>query len=215
MRVITFVTQKGGAGKTTLTVNCAVAAERRGKRVLILDLDAQASAEGWYQDREAESPRLVRVSSWELPEAIAKAHSAKFDYVMIDTPGRDEPATTAAVRAADFCIIPCRPTPVDLKATPPTVATINRLAKQAVFVLTQTPPRGERVREAEVGLGVLGIVCPIRIVARNAYQDAQGSGLGVVEFDPEGKAAAEITQLWNWMVKKMEKVVYEQKEDIA
>lgn len=215
MRVITFITQKGGAGKTTLTVNCAVAAEQRGKRVLILDLDAQASAEGWYQDREAETPLLVRVGSWELPEAIAKARNAKFDYVMIDTPGRDEPATTAAVRAADFCIIPCRPTPVDLKATPPTVATINRLDKQAVFVMTQTPARGERVREAEVGLAMLGIVCPIRIVSRTAYQDAQGSGLGVVEFDPEGKAAAEITQLWGWIVKKMGKIVYEQKEDIA
>jgi chromosome partitioning protein len=62
MRVITFVTQKGGAGKTTLTVNCAVAAERK-KKVLILDLDAQASAEGWYQDRESDTPRLVRIKA--------------------------------------------------------------------------------------------------------------------------------------------------------
>lgn len=218
MKVITFVTQKGGAGKTTLTVNCAVAAERRGKRVLILDLDPQGSAESWFQDREADAPKLVQLGSWELPEAIAKAKLAKFDYVMIDTPGRDEPSTTAAIRAADFCIIPCRPTPVDLKATPPTVATINRLDMQAVFVMTQTPPRGERVREAEVGLGMLGIVSPIRVVARNAYQDAHGAGLGVIEFDPEGKAAAEITQLWSWIVKKMdkmEKVPYEQKENIA
>jgi len=52
MRIITFVTQKGGAGKTTLAINCAVAAAQRKKRVLIIDLDAQASAEGWYQDRE-------------------------------------------------------------------------------------------------------------------------------------------------------------------
>jgi chromosome partitioning protein len=215
MRIITFVTQKGGAGKTTLAVNCAVAAERKKKRVLILDLDPQGSSEGWYQDREAETPRLVRLESWSLPDAIAKARTGGFDIVMIDTPGRDEPSTTAAIRAADFCIIPCRPTPVDLKATPPTVATINRLSKQAVFVLTQTPARGERVREAEVGLSMLGIVCPVRIVARNAYQDAHGSGLGVIEFDPDGKAALEITQLWSWIAKKMEKVNYEEKTDIA
>ena len=156
MRVIIFVTQKGGAGKTTLTVNCAVAAARRKKRVLILDLDAQASAENWYQDREAETPQLVKASSWELPDALARAKTAGFDYVMIDTPGRDEPSTTAAIRAADFCIVPCRPTPVDLKATLPTVDTIKRLAKPAAFVLTQTPPRGERSREAEVGLGCSG-----------------------------------------------------------
>ena len=218
MRIITLVTQKGGAGKTTLAINCAIAAERKKKRVLILDLDPQASSEGWYQDREADSPLLAKIDSWALPEAITKAQSANFDYVIIDTPGRDEPSTTAAIRAADFCIIPCRPTPVDLKAVPPTVATINRLKKSAVFVLTQTPPRGERVREAEAGLSMLGIVSPVRIVARASYQDAHGAGLGVLEYEPEGKAAAEVRMLWDWIVKKMEKMertAYEQETNIA
>jgi chromosome partitioning protein len=215
MRVITFVTQKGGAGKTTLVINCAVAAAQRKKNVLIIDLDAQASAEGWYQDREAEFPRLVRLDAGDISEALAKARDAGFDYVLIDTPGKDDPAIAAAIRAADFCIVPCRPTPVDLKAIPPTVATINRLSKPAVFVLTQAPPRGERIREAEVGLAMLGIVSPIRVVARTAYQDAQGAGLGVAEFDPDGKAASEIAQLWNWIVRKMEKVAHEQKADVA
>jgi chromosome partitioning protein len=215
MRIISFVTQKGGAGKTTLAVNCAVAADKAGQKTLILDLDPQGSAESWYQDREEETPRLVKIGSWTLPEAIAKANSAGYKLVMIDTPGRDEPSVTAAIRASDFCIIPCRPTPVDMRATPPTVATINRLQKSAVFVLSQTPPRGERVREAEVGLAMLGIVCPVRVVARAAYQDAHGAGLGVLEFDPTGKAAMEIAQLWDWMAKKMEKMSYESKEDIA
>ncbi|AMV40228.1 ParA family protein [Planctomyces sp. SH-PL62] len=209
MRIITFVTQKGGAGKTTLAINCAIAAELKKHRVLILDLDPQASSEGWYQDREADSPKLVKIDSWSLPDAIAKANSAGFDLVIIDTPGRDEPSTTAAIRCADFCIIPCRPTPVDLRAVPPTVATINRLSKSAVFVLTQTPPRGERLREAEAGLSMLGIVSPVRIVTRAAYQDALGAGLGVMEYEPEGKAATEIRQLWNWIEKKMEKIAYD------
>jgi chromosome partitioning protein len=212
MRIISFVTQKGGAGKTTLAVNCAVAAERTGLKTLVLDLDDQGSAEAWYQVREAETPRLVRIGSWKLPEAIAAAKSGSYDLVIIDTPGRDEPSVTAAVRAADFVVIPCRPTPVDLKATPPTAATVSRLEKPAVFVLSQTPPRGERVREAEAALATLGVVCPVRIVARAAYQDAHGAGLGVLEFDPEGKASVEIAELWQWLVKKMEKMTYEQKE---
>jgi chromosome partitioning protein len=215
MRVISFVTQKGGAGKTTLAVNCAVAAEQAGLKTLILDLDPQGSAEAWYQDREAETPRLVAIGSWKLPEAMAMAKSGRYDLVVIDTPGRDEPSVTAAVRAADFVVIPCRPTPVDMKATPPTVATVKRLEKPAVFVLSQTPPRGDRVREAEVGLAVLGVVCPVRIVARAAYQDAHGAGLSVLEFDPEGKASAEIAQFWNWMAKKMEKMTYDQDDQEA
>ena len=135
--------------------------------------------------------------------------------MFIDTPGRDEPATAAAIRAADFCVIPCRPTPGDMKATPPTVATIRRLGKRAAFVLTQTPPRGVRLKEAEAGLSVLGMVCPVHIVHRTAYQDAQGGGLGVTEFEPMGKAAGEIRALWAWMERKMEKLGDATQADVA
>jgi chromosome partitioning protein len=193
-----------------------VAAEQAGLKTLILDLDEQGSAEAWYQVRDAETPRLVKIGSWKLPEAMAAAKSGGYDFVIIDTPGRDEPAVNAAIRASDFVVIPCRPTPVDLKATPPTAATVVRLEKPAVFILSQTPPRGERVREAEAALATLGVVCPIRIVARAAYQDAHGAGLGVLEFDPEAKASTEIAQLWRRMNKTMGKMTYDQKEtDVA
>lgn len=215
MKTITFVTQKGGSGKTTLATNCAVAAERSGLKTLVLDLDPQGSAEAWYQDREDETPKLARVSGAELAKAVHGAEQNGFDLVIIDTPGRDEPLTASAIRIADFCVVPCRPTPADMKATPPTVATITRLSKPAAFVLTQAPPRGGRLREAEAGLSILGIVCPVRIVSRNVYQDAHGIGLGVQEFDPDGKAAEEIKALWQWIKRKMEKLNREQETHVA
>ena len=135
--------------------------------------------------------------------------------VLIDTPGRDEPSTAAAIRHADLCLIPCRPTPADMKATPPTVATIKRLGKLSAFVLSQTPPRGYRIREAAKGLSVLGMVAPVHIVSRNAYQDAQGRGLAAIEFEPDGKAATEIRELWQWITKKLEKLTDEQETHVA
>jgi chromosome partitioning protein len=206
MRVLTFATQKGGSGKSTLTFNCAVAAQEKGQRVLILDMDPQGTAAAWFKDREAEEPTLATITSSELTDAIRRAGKAGYDLVLIDTPGRDEPSTAAAIRAADLCIIPCRPTPGDMKATPPTIATINRLKKDAAFVLTQAPARSYRNSEAEKGLSMLGMVCPHLIVIRNSYQDAQGRGLGVTEFEPEGKAAQEIRDLWKWISKKLEKI---------
>jgi chromosome partitioning protein len=206
MMVICFVTQKGGSGKTTLAVNCAVAAEQAGARTLILDMDAQATAEAWYQSREDDAPQVIRLSPSELDRAVKAARGRGFDVVLIDTPGRDEPGTAAAIRASDFCVIPCRPSPADMRATPPTVETVRRLSKPAAFVLTQTPPRSFRNREAESGLSVLGMVCPVHVVLRNAYQDAQGVGLGVTEYEPEGKAAGEIRELWGWLSKKVRKV---------
>ena len=208
MKVIAFVTQKGGSSKTTLACFCAVAAQQAGNKVLIVDLDPQGTAESWYQDRDAPTPKLVRIASTQLPKTLNTAGESQFDVVLMDTPGRDEPAIASAIRASDLCLIPCRPTAADMKATPQTVNTIKRLNKPTAFVLTQTPPRGYRIREAEKGLSVLGMVAPVQVVMRNAYQDALAAGLGVTESEPEGKAAAEIRALWKWIDKKMEKIGY-------
>jgi chromosome partitioning protein len=62
---------------------------------------------------------------------------------------------------------------------------------------------------------MLGMVAPVRIVQRSAYQDAQGMGLGVTEYEPDGKAAADIKELWSWIVRKMEKVIHESQANIA
>ena len=215
MRVISFITQKGGSGKTTLALCCAVAAEEVGKRVLIMDLDPQGTAETWYQDREQETPRLVKIEAPSLDDAISRAQTSGFDLVLIDTPGRDEPSSAAAIRRSDLCIIPCRPTPADMKATPSTIGTINRLTKPAAFVLTQTPPRGYRIREAEKGLSVLGMVAPVHTVMRMAYQDAQSLGLGVTEYESDGKAAQEVREIWGWIATKLEKVAHGKETHIA
>ena len=212
MRVIAFVTQKGGSGKTTLALSCAGAAEEQGLTALILDMDPQRSAETWYQGRAANTPKLATVTASDLSTAISRAEQ-RFDVVLIDTPGRDEPGTAAAIRYADLCLIPCRPTPADMTATPSTVATIKRLGKLSAFVLSQTPPRGYRIREAAKGLGVIGTVAPVHTVSRNAYQDAQGMGLTVTEYEPGGKAAAEIRELWQWITKKLEKSTNEQDQE--
>ena len=208
MVIISFVTQKGGSGKTTLAINCAVAAVQAGGRVLLIDTDAQGSATAWYQKREADAPQLVKVAAGELDTAITEARRLKFDWVIIDTPPRDAPLAIATIKMADFCVIPCRPTPADAEATPPTVEAVKRMEKAAAFVLTQTPPRSFRIREAERGLGMFCPVAPVYIVSRTAYQDAQGLGLGVMEYEPDGKAAGEIADLWQWITKKVEKVNY-------
>ena len=209
MKIISFVTQKGGSGKTTLALNCAVAALQRKGRVVIFDMDGQATAAKWYERRIDESPLLLQVTTLELEKALDAAKAQKFDWVLIDTAGRDDSGQAAAIRESNFCVIPCRPSAADLEATPATVETVRRLGKPFVFVLNQTPPRSYRIKEAEQGLRVLGTVCPTPIVLRNAYQDAQGAGLGVIEYEPEGRAAKDILDCWQWLVSRIRKVAYD------
>ncbi|MGE3778888.1 MAG: AAA family ATPase [Pirellulaceae bacterium] len=199
MKVITLVTQKGGSGKTTLCVSLAVAAQEAGHTVCILEMDRQATASQWAQARKGEPPEVAQVAADRIETTLEKVRGGEFDFVFIDTPGIDSPGTNAAIRHADLCMIPCRPTPADLRAIGPTLATIHRLEKQFAFVLNQTPPKSYRVRDTAEGLKVMGLLAEVNIVMRNDHQDAMGTGQGVTEMNPAGPAATEIRALWSWI----------------
>ena len=208
MHVIALVTQKGGCGKSTLALSLAVAARSVNRRTLILDTDPQRTVSTWWQDREQDTPDCVEVfESTALPKALDLAKQKRFDLVFIDTPGRDDPINARVIGLADFCLIPCRPAMADMRAQSATVGVVKRLAKPGAFVLVQTPPRGPRLREAQHGLGVYGLpVAPHGIVSRQSYNDAYAVGLGVTEYEPHGKAAQDILDLWHWLDRKMGKV---------
>lgn len=203
MKVLTLVTQKGGSGKSTLAANLAVAAEQSGERVFLLELDRQGTLARWIDRRTDEGIGFDRVASEAaLDGAIATLAAGNYTLAILDTQGNDSPLVTAAIRAADLCLVPTRPTPTDLEATQPTLEAITATRRRFAFVLNQTPPRSARLTEAAAGLKVLGLLAEPAIAQRNDHQDAMGQGLGVTELNPNGKAADEIRALWSWVQKK-------------
>lgn len=207
MKAITFVTQKGGSGKSTLCISLAIAAQEAGRSVCILEMDRQATISDWAEHRNRETPEVAQIDANQLDDIMQRLQGSAYDYVFIDTPGVDSPGTLSAIRAADLCIIPCRPTPADLRAFKPTLAAVYRLEKRFAFVLNQTPPRSYRIRDAADGLAVLGVLPDVNVVMRNDHQDAIGMGQGVTEFNPTGQAAQEIRRLWTWIEKRTNQVV--------
>jgi chromosome partitioning protein len=109
------------------------------------------------------------------------------------------------MRAADLCLIPCRPTATDLHGCLPTARALIRLDKPFAFVLTQCPPRSPRVEEMRAGLAEIGLIAEPPIVSRTDHQDAIAAGRGVTEFNAAGAAANEIRQLWGWIDYKLGK----------
>lgn len=200
MRILTFVTQKGGTGKSTLAASIAVAAEEQGHKVHMLDLDPQGTLRHWHGRREAEAPAVDVVDAGRIPAALEALKKAKIDLVVIDTAGTDTPATAAAIRASSLCLIPVRPSIVDLEASRTTVQSIMRLDRPFAFLLNHCPPgRNVRVTDAGRALKALGMAGEPPIMTRADYIDAMGLGLGVTEQNPSGKAAAEIRALWTWI----------------
>lgn len=202
MHTLAILSQKGGTGKTTLSLNLAIAAEQAGDTALVIDLDPQASAKGWHDAREAEAPLVTSVQPARLAEALklAAAHGAKF--AIIDTAPHAESASLAAARAADFVLIPCRPGILDLRAIAAS-ADICALAKaKAAAVINATPPRGTLADEAEQAIGGYGLaVAPIRIGQRMSFMHSLTAGQGVLEHEPGSKAAQEIRELYSWAKK--------------
>lgn len=205
MFVVSFVTQKGGSGKSTTAASIAVAAFEAGRRVFLLEIDRQGSLSDWAESRKAEEgPDVEKVDSTSLDLSLTTLRKAGYDLAIIDTPGVDSPAANEAMRLADFCLIPCRPTATDLKGSLPTVRSLMRLEKPFAFVLTQCPARSSRVDETRAGLGALGLIAEPPIVSRTDHQDAMAAGMGVTEYNATGAAANEIRHLWQWIDSKLQ-----------
>jgi chromosome partitioning protein len=208
MRTIAFLTQKGGAGKTTLAASLAVAAACAGERVIALDLDPQASLVRWSKRREtANAPNTVIVEPCEIERLprfgaiIDGLAGAGFTLAIFDTPGVTSTAIRLVAEAADFCLLPARPTRLDVEATAATFRAVYLEKRKAAFVLNQCPPtyRSSRASEAAKDLTSLGILAEPMFSARIDFQDAIAAGLGVTESARGGRAAQEIETLWNWV----------------
>ncbi|WP_166142024.1 AAA family ATPase [Methylosinus sp. RM1] len=209
MRTIAFVTQKGGAGKSTLASSIAVAASCAGERVFIIDLDPLQSLVKWSKAREATDVPVEHVPPAKLGKALAALEKKGVTLVVIDAPGADSEYSEAAIRAADLCIIPARPNVFDLWACELTRASIKDKKKEYAFLLNQCPPaqQNARVDQGAQALQAIGALLSPLVSARVDYQEAARLGLGVCELNPEGVASQEMRELWQSVKRRLKKGV--------
>lgn len=200
MTIIAIVSQKGGAGKTTLAVHMAAAAERRGEVALFIDADPQATASQWAAWREDQPPEVIDSAPPRIAAKIAQAKDAGATFIVIDTPPHADAAASKAIEAADLVLIPCRPSAFDLAAVKTTAKLVQLLAKRAWVVFMAGAPQAERLY-ADAGklVETYGIAaCPHRIADRAVFRHASALGRTVFEIEPDGKAAREAEQVYRW-----------------
>jgi chromosome partitioning protein len=203
MKTIAIISQKGGSGKTTIAVHLAVCTVRAGKVAAIIDLDPQASAVEWQSRRQADTPEVITSTPERLASLLKQANENGADLAIIDTAPHSDHAATIAADLADVVLIPCRPAAFDIAAIGTTlnILKLTNAKERAVILLNAVPPRGSLTNEAEDGLSALAPVVPIRMAHRAAYSHAVNDGRSVEEYDPHGKAAAEIRDLYKWIMK--------------
>lgn len=206
MPTIAIISQKGGAGKTTLALHLAAAAQNAGLVALIIDTDPQATASQWAAWREDVPPEVIDSPPPRLVAKIAQASGQGAEMVVIDTPPHADSAARAAVEVADLVLIPCRPSAFDLAAIQTSAKLVQLLRKPAFVVFTGGPPNAPRIYE-EAGELVASFgtsPCPIVLPDRAAYRHASADGRTVMEIDSAGKAAEEVRALYKWTCRQLD-----------
>lgn len=205
MQVITIAMQKGGVGKSTLARSLAVAAVRDGLSVLIIDMDSQQSVSQWAERREGDMPVVVFSTENELPKKLTQAKGIA-DLVIIDTPPARSTEAPAAVEVADLVLIPTTPDVEPLEQMPRTLRLCRGFSRRVFAVINMANPTGpaEVVYTREVIKAMGAMAAPVVLHRRKAHRDASASGQTVQEVDPNGKAAAEVTGLWEWVCAELQ-----------
>jgi len=207
MRRVAFVTQKGGAGKSTLAACIAVAAREAGERVFLIDLDPLQSLTGWGRARDSDDVPVVAAPASKLEKVLDELAAQGITLAVIDTPGGDGAAVEAAIRAAHICLVPARPNAFDLAAGEKTLKKIRERGRDYAFVLNQCPTsrQNSRIEEGMATLQALGVLMSPLIASRVDYQEAARRGLGVSEVNANGAAADEMRTLWAAVRKRLGK----------
>jgi chromosome partitioning protein len=206
MPTIAIISQKGGAGKTTLALHLAAAAQEAGRVALVIDTDPQATASQWASWRQDAPPEVIDSPPPRLAAKVAAARGQGADTIVIDTPPHADSAARAAVEIADLVLIPCRPSAFDLAAIQTSAKLVQLLRKPAFVVFTAGSPNAPRIY-AEAGELVASYgtpSCPVLIPDRAAYRHASAEGRTVMELEPAGKAADEIRQLYQWTCRQID-----------
>jgi len=205
MKIWSVVSQKGGAGKTTLALQLAIAASEQLK-VLLIDLDPQESAERWHQIRQRitgtkDDPSIAAGLPPKLSDMLKTARKLGADLVLIDTPPKRERAIHAAVVAAGLVLVPLRSSVLDLQALKDTADELDvTKCKGKAVVVANAMPSG-RNRDGAIK-DIMRYATPLKleVLAERlsdlpAYSQGLKSGRGVTEIERNGTAAKEITTL--------------------
>ena len=157
-KILTIANRKGGAGKSTCAAHIAMEAAKKGIKTILIDLDPQKTLETWWKKRKEENPYLTDIDPHKIEEVVLYLNQHDFDLCIIDTPGDTSVNSTAGLKVADLVLVPSKPTAPDLQAIGRTIASIKKLRKEYIFVVTQVVARTRLAVQATAILSEFGTV---------------------------------------------------------
>ncbi len=202
MHRVSLISQKGGAGKSTLAIHLAAEAAARGRRALLIDLDPQGNALRWAARRGDLPPDVAAESVAALEGVQRDAEREGYDLLVLDTAPNADSTALRAAQMAELVLIPCRPSQFDLEAIRATLDLCALAQRPSRVVLNAAPVRSRVVEEAAEAVRTRrAVVSPVVIRERVALRHCMIEGQVARELEPDGLAAQEIAALYDDMMK--------------
>lgn len=205
-KVIAVVNQKGGCGKTTISMQLAGALGKDDCRVLVVDADPQGTATRWAANAEDDKPFPAAISG--LGAAGGKVHReikkyvGEYDYILIDCPPAvDSLAPQSALIISELALVPVIPSPSDLWAAVGIQELIERMqsineslkARLVANMCQSNVSLNEEVLSVLKDFGVPKLESSLCL--RTAYRQSAVFGGTVFNIKAAGKAVNEIVAM--------------------
>ena len=192
MLVISFITYKGGAGKSTLAFSTAVAAKQAGENVAILDLDQQGATAAWARTRARTDMFVEATAIDDLDARIDETRRGRLHALhprharsnKAAPSARSAPATSASSPRGRTCST-CAPAP-----RPGAGSTNSASRRRSCSTNARRLRQIARIQEGARTLQDSGALLSPMISARVDFQDAARAGLGVTELHAVGHGGA-------------------------
>lgn len=208
-KVISFVNQKGGVSKSTTSIHFTYWLLKQGKRILLVDADAQQSSSQWVKGIEAVDVICEVLSTPdELLEKIPIL-AEQCDYLVVDGPASLSEATRAILFRTDLAIIPVQPSGVDLRSSADTMRLVAQAQSvrggqpQAALFLSRAV-KGTRLKEEAIALlekNSGAVLLETTIHQKQAIADSSGQSATV--WDMAGKPATDSAEEYDLLFKEI------------
>lgn len=196
MTTIAFIGNKGGAGKTTLSINFAITLNE-DMNTFLLDADPQGSTLHWSAMIDSDEIPTVIDATDNVGDAVNQ-YQNEAEHLVIDCPPQlHSEQTRDALQHCDIVVIPVLPSPLDLWAT---VAVSDAIAKaqesnpnlKALLVINQLEPRTKLSRMVTDAIQELGLpAAETTLHRRVVYRSSMLEGKSVGQIGKTGAAAAD------------------------